>query len=162
MDSPRRKLRSFAAIAAAAALCCVGLTLRTASGAQNEKPAPAAQPETSETNRIPAYHHHPPKGPLPKTLSPDLFPPGSMQRKAYAMAAKIKAVLYQQPCYCYCDRDDHHHCLLDCYRTRHASGCGICMGEAIFAYEETQKGRTPAQIRKEIIAGKWREALAGK
>jgi hypothetical protein len=71
------------------------------------------------------------------------------------MAGKVRNVLYQQPCYCYCDRNEGHHSLYDCFLTDHASSCSTCRMEAIFAYEQTRKGETAAQIRKEIIAGDW-------
>ena len=71
-------------------------------------------------------------------------------------AAKIKPVLYQQPCYCYCDRNAGHKSLLDCYVSEHGSECDICQREAVLAYQLTQKGKTPAQIRAAIIHGDWK------
>ncbi len=116
--------------------------------------APAAVP--SGTNDVPAHHATPPDGPLPDTLSPAKFTDGLTQN-SYAMAARIKAVLYEQPCYCFCDRTDGHHSLLDCYTSDHASMCNVCRMEGIFAYEQTRKGQTPAQIRKAIIHGDWKK-----
>ncbi len=112
-------------------------------------------PATRRAERIPPYHNHPPKGPLPKTLDPKLFP-DRLNRNVYALAAKEKKILYQLPCYCGCDREVGHKSLLDCYCDRHASICATCKMEAVFAYQEYRKGRTASQIRKEIIAGKWR------
>jgi len=74
----------------------------------------------------------------------------------HALAAKIKPVLYQQPCYCYCDRSVGHKSLLDCYASEHGSECDICQKEAVLAYQQTQKGKTPAQIRAAIIRGDWK------
>ena len=52
---------------------------------------------------IPSYHAYALKPPFPATLDPKQFP-DALNRNVYALAAKIKPVLYQQPCYCYCDR----------------------------------------------------------
>lgn len=105
---------------------------------------------------VPAHHSTAPAGALPDTVDPKTFRDG-LTENSYAMAAKIKAVLYEQPCYCFCDKADGHTDLLDCFTTNHASTCNICRMEAIFAYEETRKGRTPEQIRKEIIKGDWKK-----
>jgi hypothetical protein len=121
--------------------------------AQNaaQKSAPVA----SIAEDIPAHHEAPPKGPLPATLDPKLFT-DALDQNIYALAAKEKKILYQQPCYCHCDREVGHQSLLDCYVDRHASMCSTCKMEAVFAYEEWKKGKTAAQIRQEIIDGKWR------
>lgn len=125
---------------------------RAQSAAQNQAPAASSTPGAW----LPAYHKEPPKGPLPATLDPKLFP-DHLNREVYALAAKEKKILYQQPCYCGCDREAvHHKSLLDCYVDRHASFCATCRMEAVFAYQEYRKGKTAAQIRDEIIAGKWR------
>jgi Protein of unknown function with PCYCGC motif len=124
-------------------------------------PAPAAQPahttatESAATSKIPAYHATPPTGPLPDTLDPRQFADPETQN-IYALAAKEKAVLYQQPCYCRCDKEVGHKSLLDCYVDDHASHCVLCKKEAAFAYGETQAGKTAEAIRKEIMDGKWK------
>ena len=105
---------------------------------------------------VPAHHVGPPTGPLPDTLPPGAFNDG-LNKNAYAMAAKIKPVLYEQPCYCICDKTDGHTSLLDCFVGVHASTCNLCRMEAIFAYEQTRKGMTPEQIRKAIIHGDWKK-----
>lgn len=106
--------------------------------------------------KIPSYHSAPPAKPLAATMDPAQFS-DALTRNSYAMAAKVKNVLYQQPCFCYCDQNDGHHSLYDCFVTEHASGCNICRYEAILAYEETRKGVSAAQIRKEIIRGDWKK-----
>jgi hypothetical protein len=115
---------------------------------QMDMPAPADQ-------GIPSYHAYALKPPIPATLDPRLFP-DALNRNVYALAAKIKPVLYQQPCYCYCDRNNGHKSLLDCYASEHGSQCDICQKEAVLAYQLTQKGKTPAQIRAAIIRGDWK------
>jgi uncharacterized protein with PCYCGC motif len=111
------------------------------------KPAPAD---------VPAYHAARPHNPLPETLDPKQFPDAETQN-IYALAAKEKAVLYQQPCYCRCDKEVGHKSLLDCYVDAHAAHCILCKKEAVFTYTETQAGKTAAQIRKEIMDGKWKD-----
>lgn len=118
--------------------------------------AVAASPQTDSPSRIPAFHRASPATRLPATLDPSTFS-DAFTRNTYAMAAKVKNVLYQQPCYCYCDQNNGHHSLYDCFVTAHASDCNICRYEAIFAYEQTRKGQTPAAIRNEIIRGDWRK-----
>ena len=103
---------------------------------------------------VPAFHAEAPRGPLPATLNPSLFPNVIVQN-AYALAARVKKVLYQQPCYCHCDRSRGHGSLLDCFASEHASECAVCIREGLYAYEQTRKGRTAAQIRADIERGEW-------
>jgi hypothetical protein len=102
----------------------------------------------------PAFHSSVPEGPLPATLSPSLFT-DPVAQNAYTLAARIKKVLYQQPCYCHCDRSQGHGSLLDCYVSKHAAACGICEREDFYAYEQSRKGKTGAQIREGIEHGDW-------
>ena len=104
---------------------------------------------------VPSYHAYALKPPYPATLDPGQFP-DALNRNVYALAAKVKPVLYQQPCYCYCDRHAGHKSLLDCYADTHGSHCDVCQKEAILSYQLTQKGKTPAQIRDAIIRGDWK------
>ena len=120
-----------------------------AAGAQMQMDMPG-----SADQGIPSYHAYALKPPIPATLDPKQFP-DALNRNVYALAAKIKPVLYQQPCYCYCDRHVGHKSLLDCYTSAHGSECDICQKEAVLAYQQTQKGKTPSQIRAAIIRGDW-------
>lgn len=104
---------------------------------------------------IPSYHANALKAPYPATLDPRQFP-DALNRHVYALAAKVRPVLYQQPCYCYCDRHAGHKSLLDCFVGTHGAECDICQKEAVLSYQLTQKGETPAQIRSAIIHGDWR------
>ena len=104
---------------------------------------------------VPSYHAYALRPPIPVTMDPKQFP-DALTRNVYALAAKIKPVLYQQPCYCYCDRHVGHKSLLDCYVSRHGAECDICQKEAVFSYQQTQKGKTPSQIRAAIIRGDWK------
>jgi len=104
---------------------------------------------------VPSYHAYALKAPYPATLDPKQFH-DALNRNVYAVAAKVKPVLFQQPCYCYCDRHAGHKSLLDCFASTHGSECDICQKEAILSYQLTQKGKTPAQIREAIIRGDWK------
>jgi|SRR5689334_7469567 uncharacterized protein with PCYCGC motif len=112
-------------------------------------------------NSIPAYHAQAPKGELPETLKPEYFP-DPLVKNAYAVAARIKKTLYQQPCYCHCDRSKGHTSLLDCFASEHGSGCGTCIYEDLYTYEQVHKDKTAAQIREGIIKGEWKSVDAAK
>ncbi len=108
---------------------------------------------------VPAYNAVPPSRPLPAVLSGgQLSGPyfsHAYQVTAYKMAAKIPAVLHQQPCYCRCDREMGHNSLHSCFEGTHGAACSTCMREAVYAYQQTKKGRTAAQIRVGIERGEW-------
>jgi hypothetical protein len=104
---------------------------------------------------VPAYHSALPKGELPLTVPPDHYANDPVTMNAYTLAGKIRKTLYQLPCYCNCDREAGHTSLLDCYRGSHGSFCDVCKKELFYAYLQTKKGKSVAQIRKEIIAGNW-------
>lgn len=118
---------------------------------------------TQEANSepIPAFHTSAPTGPLPATLPPSQFS-DPVAQNAYRLAARIKRVLYQQPCYCHCDRSQGHKSLLDCFASKHGSGCGTCIYEDFYAYEQSNKGKSAAQIRAGIIKGEWNKVDAAK
>jgi hypothetical protein len=126
------------------------LTDESAADAQMQMDMPGATDQG-----IPSYHAFALKPPIPATLDPKQFP-DALNRNVYTLAAKIKPVLYQQPCYCYCDRSVGHKSLLDCFASPHGSQCDICQREAVLAYQQTQKGKTPSQIRAAIIRGDWK------
>jgi len=110
---------------------------------------------TQSGPRVPAYHKTPPSGVLPETLPPAEFANDPVTHNAYALAEKIKATLYQMPCYCNCDLEAGHGSLLDCYRGTHAAVCPVCKKELFYAYRERKKGKTAAQIRAGIVHGDW-------
>jgi Protein of unknown function with PCYCGC motif len=105
---------------------------------------------------VPAYHAEPPKDPLPNTLDPAQFL-DAQTRNIFTLAAKVKPVLYQEPCYCGCDKEVGHKSLLDCFTDLHGAHCILCKKEAALTYTESQRGKTAAEIRKEIIDGKWKQ-----
>jgi uncharacterized protein with PCYCGC motif len=113
-----------------------------------------AGPQDANAGSVPAFHSSVPEGQLPTTLSPSQFNEPVAQN-AYRLAAHIKKVLYQQPCYCHCDRSQGHGSLLDCFVSKHAAVCGVCEREAFYAYEQSHKGKAAAQIREGIERGDW-------
>ena len=121
----------------------------------------AKQAAAQSDEPVPAYHTQPPTGTLPETMDPEQFE-NPVIKNAYALSAKVKKVLYQQPCYCHCDRGHGHNSLLDCFTSKHGSMCNICLGEALYSYEQTRKGKTAAQIRDGIVKGEWQGVDASK
>jgi hypothetical protein len=117
---------------------------------------------SQQEGAVPAYNAGPPpKGvKLPPILGKEQLwdenAEFSYQTHAYDLAAKIPAVLHQQPCYCYCDRMGHNS-LHSCFESTHGARCDICVKELYYAYREHQKGRTATQIRKAIVQGEWRK-----
>ena len=114
---------------------------------------------TNPSADIPAYNAAAPTKQLPPILSGDqltgIYFSHPYQVTAYKMAAKIPAVLHQQPCYCHCDRVLRHNSLHSCFEGTHGATCSTCMKEVIYAYEQTKKGLKPAQIRAGIERGEW-------
>ncbi len=98
------------------------------------------------TPPVPAYNKSaPPKGAKLPPILPEveLWGPSfqyPVQKHAYMLAAKIGDVLYQQPCYCYCDRSVGHHSLRSCYESTHGAECGTCLRELCYSHQMT-KGR---------------------
>jgi hypothetical protein len=109
----------------------------------------------------PAFHAEAPKDALPQTMEASIFT-DIQTFNAYVVAGRSKKVLYQQPCYCHCDRSQGHGSLLDCFANRHGAGCDICQKEAFYSYEQTRKGKTPPQIREGIIHGEWQKVDTAK
>jgi Protein of unknown function with PCYCGC motif len=112
--------------------------------------------QDSTAEPVPAFHNAVPDGPLPATMSPSHFTE-PLAQNAYSLAARIKKILYQQPCYCHCDRSQGHGSLLDCYVSKHAAECGVCEREDFYAYEQSHKGKSAAQIREGIERGEWQQ-----
>ena len=146
------RMTSFGAI-----LCGVTLTFATAIAASRAGTSQSPQGEEP----VPAYHDGAPKGSLPETLNPSQFT-NIVVQNAYTLAARVKKVLYQQPCYCHCDRSQGHGSLLDCFAGKHASVCEICIREGLYSYEQSHKGKTGAEIRAGIERGEWRQVDVSK
>jgi hypothetical protein len=122
--------------------------------------APWLQSEADEG--VPHFHDGPPgKGTeLPSILTPDQLVGSNAQfpyqTHAYELAAKIPKVIYQQPCYCYCDRSMGHKSLHSCFSGTHGAECGTCLKELYYTYTMHKQGKTARQIRAGIINGDWK------
>jgi len=123
--------------------------------------APWAISAEDET-RVPAFHPSPPaaNAKLPPILGKeqlwgenDQYP---FQSRSYQVAAKIQPILYQMPCYCYCDRMGHKS-LHSCFENTHGAQCITCMKEVFYASQMSKQHKTASQIRKGIIAGEWKQ-----
>jgi hypothetical protein len=118
--------------------------------------------QEEQQGAIPAFNAGPPpKGTKlpPILLKEQLWADNAQypfQTHAYELAAKIPAVLHQQPCYCYCDRMGHNS-LHSCFENTHGAQCATCLKELYYSYTQHQKGKTAAQIRQGIIKGEWRQ-----
>ena len=111
---------------------------------------------------VPAYNAGPPArgSKLPAILMKDQLwganAQYAYQSHAYELAAKIPAVIHQQPCYCYCDRMGHNS-LHSCFEDTHGARCDTCLKELYYSYVESKKGKTAVQIRRGIIQGEWKQ-----
>jgi len=117
--------------------------------------------QSASAEPVPAFHSKPPSGDLPPTMEPSIYSE-KLIFNAYVVAGRVKKVLYQQPCYCHCDRSSGHGSLLDCFVSRHGAGCDICQKEAFYSYEQTKKGKTPTQTREGIERGAWQKVDLAK
>lgn len=106
---------------------------------------------------VPAFHDKAPaRGAiLPAILTEKQLSDGGYtmapQKQAYRAAAKAPAIMYQLPCYCYCDRHHGHTSLHSCFETTHGANCSTCMSEALYSYKMSKKGWSTKMIREGII-----------
>jgi hypothetical protein len=114
----------------------------------------------AQGDHVPAYNDHPPHAgdtlpilPKDQLWGEDFRYPYQVQ--SYKLAAKIPEVIYQMPCYCFCERIGHGS-LHTCFESTHGAHCGICMKEVFYASQQTKLKKTPAQIRAGIIKGDWK------
>jgi len=117
--------------------------------------------QSEEDQGIPHFNAPPlPSDKLPAILTRDQLWGGNAQYPyqihAYELAAKIPKVIYQQPCYCYCDRGMGHSSLHSCFSGTHGAQCGTCMKELYYSYTMYKQGKTAKQIRAGIIKGDWK------
>jgi len=123
--------------------------------------APWLQSEADQ--QVPHFHESPPS---PGTVLPPILNKDQLvganaqftyQTHAYELAARIPKVIYQEPCYCYCDRSMGHRSLHSCFSGTHGAECGTCLKELYYTYTMHKKGKTAAQIRAGIIKGEWKQ-----
>jgi hypothetical protein len=118
--------------------------------------------ESQSDSEVPHFHAAPPVPgeKLPAILTKDQLSGLNLeyayQAHAYELAAKIPRVLYQQPCYCYCDRSMDHTSLHSCFSGTHGAHCSTCMQELYYTYTMYKRRKTAQQIRAGIIKGDWK------
>ena len=118
--------------------------------------------QQTSSNGIPAFHAKPPaKGEIlpPVLTEKQLAANGAtqpVQQYAYKAVAARPSVMYQQPCYCYCDRGHGHTSLHSCFESMHGSACGVCIGEALYSYKMSKQGWSAKMIRDGIIRGDYK------
>ena len=118
---------------------------------------------TQQANPVPAFHPTAPSKAeaVPAVLTEKQLAAQGMtqpvQIAAYKAVAKAPNVIYQEPCYCYCDRGHGHTSLHSCFESTHGANCGVCMGEALYSYKMSKKGWSPKMIRDGIIRGDWKQ-----
>ena len=116
----------------------------------------ASQPQ------VPAFHDTPPAAAskLPPILTEKQLADQGLiapaQKEAYKAATRASAVVYQMPCYCYCDRNHGHTSLRSCFEGTHGAQCGTCMQEALYSYRQSKKGWTAKMIRNGILQGDYK------
>ena len=97
---------------------------------------------------VPHFNAGPPAAgsELPPILTKDQLWGGNAQSAyqthAYELAAKIPKVIYQQPCYCYCDRAMGHNSLHSCFSGTHGAQCETCLKELYYTYSMNKQGKT--------------------
>ena len=117
--------------------------------------------ESESDQGVPHFNGAPTSGQkLPPILTKDQLWGANAQYPyqihAYELAAKIPKVIYQQPCYCYCDRGMGHNSLHSCFAGTHGAECGTCLKELYYTYTMYKQGKTPREIRAGIIKGDWK------
>jgi hypothetical protein len=118
--------------------------------------------QSEDDQGVPHFNAAPPSAGtnLPPILTKDqLFGSNAQfpyQTHAYELAAKIPKVLYQQPCYCYCDRGMGHTSLHSCFSGTHGAECGTCLKELYYTYTMYKQHKTAREIRAGIIKGDWK------
>lgn len=112
---------------------------------------------------VPAFHAAPPAAgtSVPPVLSKEQLAQEGLtdplQVHAYELAAKSSKVIYQQPCFCHCDRSQGHKSLHSCFEGTHGAMCSVCMAEVFYSYQMSKQHKTAAEIRKGIIAGDYKK-----
>ena len=138
----------------------IGLPLIGVCGSQNSSPG---QPSKQSARPVPPYHKSVREAkPFPTLVPASRFVDRPVVARAYEVAHEIPGVLAQQPCYCNCDKALGHGSLLDCFASDHTAGCGICIKEAFFAFQQTKHGKAAPEIRDAIIRGDWQKVEMNK
>jgi len=116
----------------------------------------------NQQSAVPAFH---PTRPVPAQKLPQILTQKELaasgliapaQTESYKAAARVSSIVYQMPCYCYCDRGHGHSSLRSCFESTHGANCGTCMQEALYSYRQFKKGKTAKMIRDGIMHGDYK------
>ncbi len=111
---------------------------------------------------IPAYNAKPPAKPLPAILSGEQLTGHTSRIRIRSPPTRWRQRFPQcctsNPATATATARMGHNSLHSCFEGTHGAACSTCMQEAVYAYQQTQKGKTPSQIR----AGIERGDLAGR
>lgn len=116
----------------------------------------------NQQSAVPAFH---PGRPAPAAKLPPILTQKELaasglispaQTESYKAAARASSVVYQMPCYCYCDRAHGHASLRSCFESTHGANCGTCMQEALYSYRQSRKGQSAKMIRDGIMHGDYK------
>jgi Protein of unknown function with PCYCGC motif len=114
-------------------------------------PSPDTTQPATQSPHVPAHFTAPPSASdLGPVLASAQFT--GKTREAYEAVSRIPATIAQMPCYCHCDRGMGHKSLHSCFEDDHAAHCAVCIDEALMVYRLQKEGRSPAEIREQIIA----------
>lgn len=143
MGGVRKLWHGAALFGVAVALCFALVPQRLASRSPQ---SPNATPSGVE-EAVPAFHARAPQGEIPATMNPEFFTDPVVQN-AYTVAARIKKTLYQQPCYCHCDRSQGHGSLLDCFASKHGADATCASTKISTPMNRSGKARLPRKFAR--------------
>jgi Protein of unknown function with PCYCGC motif len=117
---------------------------------------------SNQQSAVPAFHA---SRPVPATVLPPILTQKQLaasgaiapaQIESYKAAARASSVVYQMPCYCFCDRGHGHTSLRSCFESAHGASCSTCMQEALYSYRQSRKGQSVKMIRDGIMHGDYK------
>ncbi|MCL5027032.1 MAG: PCYCGC domain-containing protein [Chloroflexi bacterium] len=86
----------------------------------------------------------------------------SSSLEGYRIAVRMPEVLEKMPCYCGCGKTNNHHSLKECFikpdgsYDDHASGCDVCVKEAVDVDNWHRQGKSLAEVRR-LLDAKYRD-----
>ena len=158
-----RKALKIVCVVALVALGAALVVIPQFAATQPQAQSPAMDHSAANPSEpVPAFHAQPPTGDLPPTMEPSIYR-DKLVFNAYVVAGRVKKVLYQEPCYCHCDRSNGHGSLLDCFVGTHGSGCDICQESLItFTSKPIRAGKPLRKSAKESCSGDWQKVVIAK
>jgi hypothetical protein len=107
-EAEMKNLGKLAGVLAITGLCSTLLILPQFAATQTQQPVSGMDHSAANPSEpVPAFHAQPPAGELPPTMEASIYS-DKLVFNAYVVAGRIRKVLYQEPCYCHCDRSNGH------------------------------------------------------